>query len=476
MVVLIKIVQVIFALSILVLVHELGHFLFAKLFKTRVNKFYLFFNPKFSIMRAKKIEGKWRVKFFAKNLPTYEGNNKIDINTLPEDDWRRYPESTEYGIGWLPLGGYCSIAGMIDESMDKEAMKLPPQPYEFRTKPAWQRFFIMFGGVLFNFILAILLYGAIMNVWGEEYLRNEDAVYGVAVNDLSYEIGFRNGDKILNFDGVPTENFAMLQVDMVRSQAKEARVLRGNDTLTIKIDPLYIPAILNTPGMFDLAFPFVVGSIPEGSINAAAGLEVGDEFKAIDSTSMFLVQEVRQELLRNKESMVSATVSRSGELINVPLQVDSAGMIQVMLDTDLAKFFTITSKEYNLFTAIPAGCKKAWSNISNYIQELGLLFSPKTKAYKSVGSFIAIGKIFPGSWDWYRVWTLTAMLSIMLGVLNLLPIPALDGGHILFLLIEIITGRKPSDKVLEVAQMIGMILLLALMILAFGNDIRGLFT
>jgi regulator of sigma E protease len=476
MVVLIKIVQVIFALSILVLMHEFGHFLFAKLFKTRVNKFYLFFNPYFSIMRAKKIDGKWRFKFFSKNLSTYEGNNKIDVNTLSQDDWRRYPENTEYGIGWLPLGGYCSIAGMIDESMDKEAMKLPPQPYEFRTKPAWQRFFIMFGGVLFNFILAVLLYGAIMDVWGDEYLRNEDAIYGIAVNDLSYEIGFRDGDRILDFDGVPTENFAMLQVDMVRSQAEEARVLRGNDTLTISIDPQYIEAILNTPGMFDLAFPFVVGGFTEGSINADSGLEIGDEIKGIDSVSMFLAQEIRKELLRHKESTVSATISRNGDLMDIPLQVDSAGMIQVMLDTDLTKFFTITSNEYNFFTAIPAGCKKAWNNITNYVQELGLIFSPKTKAYKSVGSFIAIGKIFPGDWDWYRVWSLTAMLSIMLGVLNLLPIPALDGGHILFLLIEIITRRKPSDKVLEIAQTIGMILLIALMILAFGNDIRGLFT
>jgi regulator of sigma E protease len=334
----------------------------------------------------------------------------------------------------------------------------------------------MFGGVLFNFILAVLLYGAIMNVWGDEYLRNEDAIYGVAVNDLSYEIGFRNGDRILDFDGVPVEDFAMLQVDMVRSQAEEARVLRGNDTLTIKIDPQYIAAILNTPGMFDLAFPFVVGGFVEGSINADSGLEIGDEVKGIDSVSMFLAQEIRKELLRHKESTVSATVSRSGDLMDIPLQVDSAGMIQVMLDTDLTKFFTITSHDYNFFTAIPAGCKKAWNNITNYIRELGLIFSPKTKAYKSVGSFIAIGKIFPGSWDWYRVWNLTAMLSIMLGVLNLLPIPALDGGHILFLLIEIITRRKPSDKVLEVAQTIGMILLIALMILAFGNDIRGLFT
>lgn len=461
MIVLIKIIQVIFALSLLVLVHEFGHFLFAKIFKTRVDKFYLFFNPRISLFKAKRVGGKWRFKFLSKNSA--------------DEEWDKYPDNTEYGIGWLPLGGYCKIAGMIDESMDKEAMKLPPQPWEFRTKPAWQRFFIMFGGVFFNFILAIVLYSVILGTWGEEYLKNEDALYGVAVNDLAYEIGFRNGDKILSFDGKAIEDFSALQVDMVRSQATQARVLRGEDTIVLRIDPDYIKAMLNSPGMFTIAFPFVVKEINDDSINKDSGLEAGDRVTALNDSAIFLVQDIQKELLNYKSQNITATVLRDEAEIDIPLLVDTSGRIQVMLENDLSKFFNLTRLNYNLFTSIPAGCKKAVSTVSNYIQELGLIFSPKTKAYESVGSFITIGKIFPGTWDWYVVWSLTAMLSIMLGVLNILPIPALDGGHILFLLIEIITGRKPSDKVLEVAQIIGMVFLIALMVLAFGNDIRSLF-
>lgn len=461
MIVLIKIIQVIFALSLLVLVHEFGHFLFAKIFKTRVDKFYLFFNPRISLFKAKRVGGKWRFKFLSKNSA--------------DEEWDKYPDNTEYGIGWLPLGGYCKIAGMIDESMDKEAMKLPPQPWEFRTKPAWQRFFIMFGGVFFNFILAIVLYSVILGTWGEEYLKNEDALYGVAVNDLAYEIGFRNGDKILSFDGKAIEDFSALQVDMVRSQATQARVLRGEDTIVVRIDPDYIKAMLNSPGMFTIAFPFVVKEINDDSINKDSGLEAGDRVTALNDSAIFLVQDIQKELLNYKSQNITATVLRDEAEIDIPLLVDTSGRIQVMLENDLSKFFNLTRLNYNLFTSIPAGCKKAVSTVSNYIQELGLIFSPKTKAYESVGSFITIGKIFPGTWDWYVVWSLTAMLSIMLGVLNILPIPALDGGHILFLLIEIITGRKPSDKVLEVAQIIGMVFLIALMVLAFGNDIRSLF-
>ena len=475
MVIFIKIVQFLLSLSILVILHEFGHFFFAKLFKTRVDKFYLFFNIKFSIMRAKKINGKWQFKFFTKNLPDYEGETPIDINTLPEDDWRRYPEHTEYGIGWLPLGGFCKIAGMIDESMDKEAMKQPPQPWEFRTKPAWQRFFIMFGGVLFNFILAIVLYGAILHTWGEQYLKNEDATYGIAVNDLSYEIGFRDGDKVLSLDGEVPKDFHQIQVDIVRSQVEKVVVLRGADTVTVNIDPIYIPAILNTPGMFDLAFPFIVTDVPEGSINEHSGIMANDEMTALNDSSMFIVQAIQRELLKHKADSVAATFKRGEESVVVPLLVDTSGLIQVHIQNDLTKLFNVTENDYSLLSSIPAGCVKAWNVIKNYIKELGLIFSPKTEAYKSVGSFISIGKIFPGTWDWYRVWSLTAMLSIMLGVLNILPIPALDGGHILFLLIEIITGHKPSDKALEIAQTIGMILLIALMVLAFGNDIRGLF-
>ena len=460
MVVLLKIVQVILALSLLVLFHEFGHYTFAKLFKTRVEKFYLFFNPKFSLVKFKRFGGKWHCKFFSSN---------------DDEEWDAHPENTEYGIGWLPFGGYCKIAGMIDESMDTEAMKLPPQPYEFRTKPAWQRFFIMFGGVLFNFILAIILYAAILNTWGEEYLRNDDAVYGVAVNDLSYEIGFRDGDRILAFDGVPTENFTNLQVDLVRSQAHEATVLRDGDTLTIPIDPIYIPAMLNTPGMFDLAFPFVVKEVQPESPNVDAGLEPGDAVVGIDGKPMFIVQEIQRELKQHKDEGISASIQRADQELELPLQVDTAGRIGVMLETDLNRWFNVTTREYNLLSAIPAGARKTWTTIKGYVQELGLIFSPKTKAYKSVGSFIAIGRIFPDTWDWYRFWSLCALLSIMLGVMNLLPIPALDGGHLLFLIFEMITGRRPSDKFMEVAEWIGMALLILLMVLAFGNDIRSLF-
>ena len=460
MVILLKIVQVILALSLLVLFHELGHYTFAKLFKTRVEKFYLFFNPKFSLVKFKRINGKWRCKCLSPNK---------------DEEWDAHPEQTEYGIGWLPFGGYCKIAGMIDESMDTEAMKLPPQPYEFRSKKAWQRFFIMFGGVLFNFILAIILYAAILNTWGEEYLRNDDAVYGIAVNDLSREIGFRDGDRILAFDGQPVDNFASLQVDLVRSQAREATVLRDGDTLTIAIDPAYLPAMLNTPGMFDLAFPFVIKEVQPESPNRDAGLQADDAVIGIDGRPMFIVQEVQKELGRHRGETVTAGIRRAETEIEVPLQVDTAGHIGVLLDTDLNKYFAVTTREYNLLSAIPAGAKKTWTTIKGYVQELGLIFSPKTQAYKSVGSFIAIGRIFPDTWDWYKFWTLCALLSIMLGVMNLLPIPALDGGHILFLIFEMLTGRKPSDKFMEVAEWIGMALLLLLMVLAFGNDIRSLF-
>ena len=460
MVVLLKIVQVILALSLLVLIHEFGHYIFSKLFKTRVEKFYLFFNPRRSLFKCKRFDGKWHCKFFSPN---------------EDPEWNAHPEHTEYGIGWLPFGGYCKIAGMIDESMDTEALKQAPQPYEFRTKKAWQRFFIMFGGVLFNFILAIVLYAAILGTWGEEYLRNEDAVYGVAVNDLAYEMGFRDGDRVLAFDGAETENFASLQVDLVRSQAHEATVLRGRDTLRISIDPVYRPAMLNTPGMFDLAFPFVVKEVQPDSPNRDAGLLPGDAVTAVAGEDMCLVQQIQKELRNHRDEVVPTEILRGGERMEIPLQVDTAGRIGVLLDTDLNKFFTVTTRRYNLLSALPAGAEKTWTTLRGYVQELGLIFSPKTQAYKSVGSFIAIGRIFPDTWDWYRFWSLCALLSIMLGVMNLLPIPALDGGHILFLLFEMLTGRRPSDKFMVVAEWIGMILLLMLMVLAFGNDIRSLF-
>ena len=438
--VLIKILQLVLALSILVLVHEFGHFIFARLFKIRVEKFYLFFDPWFSIFKYK-----------------------------PKNS------DTEYGIGWLPLGGYCKISGMIDESMDKEAMAQEPQPWEYRSKPAWQRFFVIFGGVLFNFILAIVIYTGIMYAWGEQYIKNSDVTTGIYANELAREIGFRNGDRIISFDGQEIEKFNDLQVDLIRTQAKEAKVLRGGDTVTVSIDPVYIATILNTPGMFSLGFPFEVNEIPDSSINASSGLAPKDRVLAINGEDCDMFYEVQEKLAKVKGDSIVATVARGEEIVLIPLATDTLGRIQVTVNTDLSSFYTITQKEYSLLSAVPAGINKAVTTVGNYFKELKLIFSPKTEAYKSVGSFISIGKIFPSSWDWHSFWSITAFLSVMLAVLNILPIPALDGGHLVFTLFEMITGKKPSDKFLEYAQMVGMVLLLGLMVLAFGNDIFRLF-
>lgn len=440
MIIFIKIVQVIAALSLLVLIHEFGHFFFARLFKIRVEKFYLFFDPWFSLFKFKP-----------------KGSD------------------TEYGIGWLPLGGYCKISGMIDESMDKEAMKEEPKPWEFRSKPAWQRFFVMFGGVFFNFILAILIYSSTLFTWGEEYLKNKDAVYGVQCNDLAKEIGFRNGDRVVSIEGMPVDRFQDIQLNIARNQATTAVVIRDSAEVSVSIDPDYIPAILNTPGMFTLRVPYEVLSVPDSSLNYNAGLMPGDRVAEVDSQKVFIIQDIQEILMEHKGDSVSFIINRGGTLIPKVLAVDTAGRIGVFLNSDVHKFFNVTQVNYSLLSAIPAGASKTISTITNYVKELGLIFSPKTEAYKSVGSFIAIGNIFPSTWEWEIFWNITAWLSIMLAVINLIPIPALDGGHILFLLYEIITRRKPSDKFLEIAQVIGMLILLAIMFLAFGNDIYRLF-
>lgn len=432
MVVLIKILQVVLALSILILIHEFGHFTFAKIFKIRVEKFYLFFDAGFSLF-----------KFKPKN------------------------SDTEYGIGWLPLGGYCKISGMIDESMDTEAMKKPPQPWEFRSKPAWQRLLVMAGGVLFNFIFAIILYIGILAGWGESYISNEDN--SIYVNELAYEMGFRTGDRILSFDGYHPERFEMLQADMARRTAGKATVLRDGDTLDIYIDQNMIGEVLNTPGMFDIAIPFIIDSIPGNSPNIAAGIRKGDRIAAIEGTGVEYMQETRPLLRKYSGQTVEASVIRDADTLDIALQVDTTGKIGVFMQMP-----EVQKKHYSVIEAIPAGIKLTFSTIGGYIRDLKLVFTPSTEAYKSVGSFISMGQIFPAVWDWYKFINLLALLSIMLGVMNLLPIPALDGGHMVFAIYEIITGRKPGDRFLEGAQIIGMILLFALMILAFGNDIGRL--
>jgi len=436
--VILKIIQVILALSLLVIVHETGHFIFAKLFGMRVEKFYLFFPP--AIFRFK-----------------------------PKNS------DTEFGIGCIPLGGFCKISGMIDESMDTEAIGREPQPWEFRSKPAWQRLLVLFGGVFFNFLLAIALYSSILGTWGEEYLKNEDAIYGIEPNRLSLELGFLPGDRIIAFDDEcqTEENFTNLQINLVRMQARQASVLRGGDTVTLSIGGEYIPAILNTPGMFSLRSPVAVASLPDTSINISSGMKAGDIFRQVGDAEVFSFSEVQAALAPLRDTTVDITFLRDGASVVIPARTDASGRIQVLLQGDISGL-NITRKEYPLPDAVLAGISKTFGTISGYIQELGLIFTPKTQAYKSVGSFIAIGSIFPSTWDWHLFWNISAYLSVMLAVLNIIPIPGLDGGHIFFTLWEIITRRKPSDKFLERAQIIGMILLLMLILLAFGNDITRL--
>ena len=439
-----KILQVILALSLLVVVHEFGHYLWARIFKIKVEKFYLFFDPFFSLFKYK-----------------------------PKNS------DTEFGIGWIPFGGYCKIAGMIDESMDKEQLAKPAEPWEFRSKPAWQRIFVMAGGVLNNFILAILIYWGVLYVWGEQYIKNQDVDTGVYVSELGKEIGFRNGDRIISFNGgEPIERFEDVVITLIRTQATYATVLRGEDTVTVEIDPSYIPTILSSlksGRLFEYGIPFTIAEVPQDSPNAASGLMQGDRIVAINNSGSGMLMEVMESLQSFKNDSVVATVARGNELLYVPLSVDSLGRIGVIVNNNVSDFYKTTRSNYSFFGALPAGIERAVVTVKNYWQELKLIFTPKTEAYKSVGSFIAIGKIFPDTWNWKIFWSITAFLSIMLAVLNLLPIPALDGGHILFTLYELITGRKPSERVLEIAQIVGMVILFGIMVLAFGNDIAGLF-
>ena len=443
MIAIIKTLQVILALSVLILVHELGHFAFAKMFGIRVDKFFLFFDAGGRKLLSTKTG--WFSKLFPKGKQM----------------------ETEYGIGWLPLGGYCKIAGMVDESMDTEYLKNEPQPWEFRTKPAWQRLLVMAGGVLFNFIFAIGVYIGLLAGWGESYISNDDNC--IYVNELAYDMGFRNGDHIIRFDDYQPENFLMLQADMARETAGKAVVLRGNDTLDIYIDHNRIGDVLNTPGMFDLARPFMIHSVAEGSVNKDADLKEGDRIIGIDGTEVPFVQDAWPLLEARAGETVTAAITRSEDTLVVTLQVDTTGRLGVFLASPQIKI-----KEYSVIEAIPAGFGKAFSSIGGYLKDLKLVFTPSTEAYKSVGSFIAIGQVFPEAWDWYSFLSIIAMLSIMLAVMNLLPIPALDGGHIVFTLYEIVTGKKPSDNFLYVTQIIGMILIFGLMFLAFGNDIARL--
>ena len=385
MIVIIKTLQVILALAILILVHEFGHFIFAKAFGIRVDKFFLFFDAGNTKLLSTK------TGWFARLFPKAAG-------------WE-----TEYGIGWLPLGGYCKIAGMIDESMDTEHLKTEPQPWEYRAKPAWQRLFVIAGGVMFNFIFAILMYSVILDIWGESYLPNKgNKIY---VNELAYEMGFRNGDEILSFDDYIPEDFGMLQADLVRQTASKAKVLRNGDTVNIYIDHSMIGQVLNTPGMFDLALPFKVQSVSETSPNAGLDVRKGDMVITVAGEEVNYVQEAWPILEKHPGEEIAVAFLRDADTVTLDMAVDTTGRLGVLLMQP-----DIRSREYTFLSSIPAGFRKTFSTIGGYIQDLKLVATPSTEAYKSVGSFIAIGQIFPASWDWYSFLSILHPFCIYFGL------------------------------------------------------------
>ena len=437
--IIIKVLQFFMSLSLLVAIHEFGHYLAARIFKIRVEKFYIFFDPWFSLFK-----------------------------------WKR--GETEYGVGWLPLGGYVKIAGMIDESMDLEQMQAPVQPWEFRAKPAWQRFIVMIAGVTMNVLLAMIIYSGIRYVSGESYMANEDVKWGYVFNDTAKAMGFQDGDKVVSIDGNAIDDVNDIRAQLLLTKdARTVVVNRGGEQVefTIPFESLLeMRRNRQYEDLYTLRIPFIVDSLASESAQAA-GLQVGDEVVACNGEQIDVP--TMTDLLQNryKGDTVTLSVLRSGAISELRVPVNTDGKIGVLLKSDI---FQPRTKTFTLLEAVPAGVSMVGETISEYWQQLKLIFQPKTKMYEELGGFIAIGNIFPSEWDWLRFWSMTAFLSVMLAVLNILPIPGLDGGHALFTLWEMLTGRKASDKFLEIMQYIGFALLLALVIYANGNDIYRLFT
>lgn len=439
----IKILQFILSFSILVVLHEMGHFFPARWFKCRVEKFYLFFNPWFSLFK-KKIG------------------------------------DTEYGLGWIPFGGYVKISGMIDESMDKEQMNLPPQPYEFRSKPAWQRLIIMLGGVTVNVILALVIFIMIMWIWGERYIPIANLKYGVSVDSLATKIGMKEGDKILAVAGKPLERVGLTGSEIIMNEAKSLTIERNGQRMELAIPAGFINQLnKNRLGGFTyMKYQIVVDSVLKDAQFTGPALQKNDTLLTVAGRPAYWYFDwlnAMRYVDKNKIKTVAVTALRGTDTVRTSMTLVKGRDFHVYYKDpeDILGYKHIT---YTLAQAIPAGVKKSVQTLTNYIRNLRLLFTSKeVKAEDSLGSVVSIANVFPPVWDWQAFWTLTAIFSILLAFMNVLPIPALDGGHALFTLVEMITGRKPSDKFIEYAQMVGMILLFALMAYALGLDIFRIF-
>lgn len=438
----------ILSLSILVVLHEMGHFVAAKVFKCRVEKFYLFFDPWFSLFKKKIGE-------------------------------------TEYGVGWLPLGGYVKISGMIDESMDKEQMSQPPQPWEFRSKPAWQRLIIMIGGVTVNLLLAFVIFAMVLFVWGEKKLPMGNLNGGILCTDsLAYDLGFQDGDQVVSINGEPVKYFDDLMPQMI--YAEQVMVKRGDSTLQLTMPTNLIGQLVNNKEnnrsafLFAPNFPVYVAKVPDTSAAKAAGLQKGDHILAVAGIPAHYFSELTKILSEHKGTTVAVDVERKGskQTLQMPVsQEGKLGFVPVGDLDDLEKLgaFQFEVRKYGFWASFPAGTARALDRLKDYVHQFKLIFKPSTGAYKGVGGFGSIANIFPAQWNWEAFWTLTAFLSVILAFMNILPIPALDGGHVMFLLYEIVTGRRPSDKFLEYAQIAGMVVLFGLLLLVNGMDVwRGI--
>ncbi len=434
---LIKAAQLILSLSILVVLHELGHFIPAKLFKTRVEKFYLFFDPWFSLFKFKKGD-------------------------------------TEYGVGWLPLGGYVKISGMIDESMDKDQLAQEPQPHEFRSKPAWQRLIIMIGGVTVNLILGFLIYSMILFTWGKERLPLENLEYGVYVDSTMMDYGLMDGDKIVAVTDGNVKYYEELGKEILINGARTLEIERDGESMTIQLPEDVEQTILakEVRTLFSPRYPFAVDSVVTGSAAEEAGFLKNDRIVSVDGEPTEGIIEGLKAVRSHKSETVTIDVERNGSIISKEVSVSEEGRIGIGLKS-VTDYVQTETYKYGFWQAIPAGVQETKDILGNYITSMKLIFTKEGAS--QIGGFGAIGGLFPATWNWQTFWSMTAFLSLILAFMNILPIPALDGGHVMFLLYEMITGRKPGDKFLEYAQMAGMILLLGLLIFANGNDILRAF-
>lgn len=441
----IKAGQLLLSLSILVILHEFGHYITAKWFKCRVEKFFLFFDPWFALVKKK-------------------------------------VGDTVYGIGWLPLGGYVKISGMIDESMDKEQMKLPPQPWEFRSKPAWQRLIVMLGGVIMNILTAFVIYAFILMIWGDKKVPSSSMKYGVHIGDSTLmKIGFKNGDKIIGVDGKEVYDLTRFKKKLITGS--EVEIEREGKSIVIALPENFIGQLIENKnqkrkGFIEPRFPAMVARVDDTSSAYKAGLRKNDIIIGIDSTRFQYFDELSDVLDTKKNKYVLLTVNRNGQEASFTTKINDEGQIgfnpySSLKQLDSLGWLKLEIKKYNFLPAFPAGVKMTFTELKDYMAQFKTIITPSTGGYKGVGGFKSMGSIFSASWDWEWFWRMTAMLSVILAFMNILPIPGLDGGHVMFTLWEMITGRKPSDKFMEYAQIVGLIILAALMLYANGNDLFG---